>query len=45
MTVFSRKSLLASAGALAIAATGALAFNFEAGGPAFAGAVEAPVGA
>jgi serine protease Do len=45
MTRFSRRPLFASAAALAIAATGALALNFEGGGPAHAGALEAPAGA
>ncbi len=44
MTPLSRHPLLASAAALALAATGALALNFEAGAPARAGALEAPVG-
>ena len=45
MTRFSRRPLLASAAALAIAAAGALAFNFETGAAARAGALEAPAGA
>ena len=44
MTQAFRRPLLATAAALAIAATGALAFSFEAGVPARAGALEAPAG-
>ena len=40
-----RRPLLASAAAVAIAATGALAFSYEASAPARAGALEAPAGA
>ncbi len=41
----SRRPWVASAAALAIAATGVLALNFPAGSPARAGALEAPAGA
>ena len=40
-----RRPWLASAAALAVAATGVLALNFEGGAPARAGALEAPAGA